>query len=265
MKRAHFRFLTGDVCWETHGGIFYRRVGPRRYHLMRVSNWVNDVGEAEAAEVGATYHVDLSEVDLRTATEAQFIEVAGSYDCTLDDVAKMQEGHKQPDLVWVQMFREHGVRAPLWDLSGNNLRKLMQQCRAESLSLDDPEAHEKAMRRPVNRLGSTAREFAQGDITSALGRTLCEDTPTAQILAKMHRVSDNTVTAIREGQKTAITVRFHTKSIPSDDPLAFQAGYVHALAGDGLPQEDLADAYIEGYKIGVDVRCGRSPRPVFHR
>lgn len=260
MKRAHFRFLTGDINWQDYGGSFYRRVSPGVYHVMRVMNWVDAVGQREAAEVGYTYNVDLSEIDLRTMTDTQRAEVAQSCGFTPDEVDEMPHAK----LVWVDMCHGYGLRAPLWDENGNNLRKLMAECRAESLALDDEDAHEAAMNRPVNGIGSTAREFGQGDITSALGRAIASGSVEGDVLAKMHRISDDVVSALREDKRTALTVRFHMDQIPSNDPLAFQAGYMRALMGERMDKGASADAYIEGYKMGVDVKSGRVPRPDFH-
>ena len=68
------------------------------------------------------------------------------------------------------------------------------------------------------------------------------------------------------GPFRGITARIKLGKIPSDDPIAYQAGYMTALSGAGLdgPRLDLAEAYIDGYKHGVDVKAGRQPRPEFH-
>jgi hypothetical protein len=47
------------------------------------------------------------------------------------------------------------------------------------------EAYEDRMDRPVNGIGSTAREFAVGDISSPILRGICEGDPRAELMAKM--------------------------------------------------------------------------------
>lgn len=51
-------------------------------------------------------------------------------------------------------------------------------------------------------------------------------------------------------------------NVPSDDPLAYMAGFSNGVHGDELgPKKDLAKAYIEGHKFGQDVRFGRKSWP----
>ena len=62
----------------------------------------------------------------------------------------------------------------------------MRQAKAESRRLSaSPEAYEQAMDRPVNKLGSTAREYAAGDILSATLRGLDSGDPDARFRAEL--------------------------------------------------------------------------------
>lgn len=91
---------------------------------------------------------------------------------------------------WVDALSWYGAYAPLSSELGNNAGKLMREARALSRELElDAEAYEAAMDRPVNRIGSTAREYQAGDISSAILRGLGEGRKDAEILAKMGGLS----------------------------------------------------------------------------
>lgn len=277
MPRDCFRFLTGDVNWVDYGGKFWRKVGAGRYHIIELVNWVDACGEHEAAEVGSTYNVCLSEVDVLAASDEQKTSAARSWGWTLEDVREQQTGEawgmtspmENPDLMWAEILHSYGARAPLWQENGNNYQKLMRAARLESRDLDDPKTHEAAMNRPVNRLGSTAREFMQNDTASAMVRGVREGSEQAKLIAKMYGVPDKTIEATEvAGPCSAkfLAAGICLGDVPSDDPIAFQAGYLVALSGAGLdsPRNELADAYIEGYKLGIDVKGGHTPKPAFH-
>ena len=53
---------TGDVCWEDYGGNFYRDLGDRRFHFIRVMNWQDTCG-SDAPE-DATHNVKMGLVEL---------------------------------------------------------------------------------------------------------------------------------------------------------------------------------------------------------
>ncbi len=260
---ARFKFLTGDINWSDYGGKFWRRVakgaGPTegRFHVIEVINWNEHENDPEW-----TYHVELSEVDLDATSDKQLDDALRS--CYGEADALSVEGDPNAAQIKVEALHGYGSRAPLWDRSGNNINKLMKEARAESARLDDPAAHEEAMNRPVNKLGSTAREYAQGDIYSAMTRGVSKGEASAKLMAKIHGASDDDIAAV-EGTPIPVGVSFsvNLKKIPSNDPLAYSMGYMHALAGQGLKdnRNELADAYLEGYRLGTDVKAGRAKSP----
>ena len=84
-----------------------------------------------------------------------------------------------------------GISSPLHAESTNNAHKGIAACRKESYRLErDAAAYEDAMERPVNRLGSTAREFGRGDLNSALVRGLEAGDAGARIMGKMYIAAD---------------------------------------------------------------------------
>lgn len=260
--KTHFRFLSGD-----YGGKWYQRVGSGRYHIIELINWVDAVGAHEAEFIGATYNVSLSEVDLLAAPDSNIDDALSSWSWTREDLKE----YPDPALVLAEVLYSYGNYAPLWQEDGNNYRKLLKAAKAESLSLDDGDAYEAAMNRPVNAIGSTAREYAQGDIYSAITRGVRKGDDKAKLLAKSYGASDENIAKVEEAAPAPQVFSMNVKlnDVPSDDPIAFQFGYMTALAGGGLDQgtdrEDLAPAYIEGYKLGVDVKTGNKPQPAFHQ
>ncbi len=171
MDFGSFKFLTGDVNFTDHGGKWYRKVAPGRYHVIELSN----------GHGGSRYNVTLCEVDLfalacpnnegtaplcgalRSCGYALDAEqgIVNEYDGEL--VAKFGPVF---ELVCVEAAHGYGCKAHLSDEYGSNWRKLMKAASRESRSLDDPDAYAEAMDRPVNALGTSARNYMLGNIFS---------------------------------------------------------------------------------------------------
>lgn len=173
MKR--FRWLAGDLNWLDYGGMWYRKTDCCKYHVIKLVN-LEDAGEPID---GNRYAVELGEVDLEVAD----IDAAAKC-CGLDDP------HSASELALVQVVAEYGQMAPFGEWVGNNARDLLKQARKRSLELDDPDEYHEAMDKPVNKIGSTAREYQMGDFFSAIVRGLEQGNKDAWILAKMHGNSD---------------------------------------------------------------------------
>lgn len=176
-----FHFLTGDRNWLDYGGVWSRHVADKRFHFIELTNMDEACGRDNAGH--PTYDVQLSEVDLDTVPSA---EVASAMQCCgLDRHDVMVMGMSAEALA--ETVRSYGVSSPLHSVSSNNAHKAIAECRAESYRLtQDETAYEAAMSRPVNALGSTAREFGQGDLHSALLRGIREGNASARIIGKMY-------------------------------------------------------------------------------
>jgi hypothetical protein len=86
----------------------------------------------------------------------------------------------------VYCLHAYGAQAPLWSEAGKNAHKLLRAAKRESRLLATNAAeYEARMDRPVNKIGSTAREYASGDFSSAVLRGLSEGRTDAMIMAKM--------------------------------------------------------------------------------
>lgn len=168
MKHTQFQFLMGDVNWLDYGGSWCRKVG-NRYHVIEFTNMHDATGDTDQAK----YCVELREIDLDSPQRERAAE-----SCDVSDDAS--------ELEWVYALSSYGAYAPLDSWSGNNAHRLLREARAESRSLEsDPDALEAALDRPVNRIGSTAREYQAGDINSAILRGLSEGRKDAEIMLKM--------------------------------------------------------------------------------
>ncbi len=166
-----FRFLTGDVNYLDYGGKWIRRVSETRYHVIELTNWEDAI--FRDAEGGPTYCVDLSEIDI---TSPVLRDARRSMDVDSED---------PNPLALVEALHGYGAKAPLFQEDGNNFRTLFRAAVRESKALDDPSAREAAMARPVNKIGSTAAEFAAGDINSAILRGLADGNPVANLMARV--------------------------------------------------------------------------------
>jgi len=228
MARAVFRRLYED----NPGGKYARRVGHERWQTIEWTDMDDACGRDNEGE--PRYVVELSEIDLLATSDVQR---QSALDCCGIDLPAAQ--HEQ---VLVEALHDYGARAPLDSWSGNNLRRLLRAARKRAAEIEaDADERDAVLSRPVNRLGSTAREFAQGDFRSAIDRAA-------------------------RAESAAISVDLHT--VPSDDPLAFCVGLTRGLSGHGLEiddRRDLAPEYVRGYQFGVDVRAGRIAAPSWVR
>ena len=155
-----FKFLTGDVNWQEYGGKFISKKlnnGEFDYYLIiEVINWNEHDRYPEY-----TYNVSLSAVS-PTERRESLKSAAESWGMTETEIEALG------DEAIVDCLSSYGVKAQLWDDSGNNLKILMR------------EAHRQAelsemlfgfyMDRYQNRIGSTGWDFIKGDVLGGLNR-----------------------------------------------------------------------------------------------
>lgn len=188
-----FDWLTGDMGWEDHGGKWCRRIGEGSlFHVVEIFNWVETVGEAEAPD--DTYHVSLSEVDTDDEDRAKgalescsfHFDEDGSIIADGDIIADIKDEDQWRRVV-CEAMSGYGASAPLEQWGGDDYKELFAKAVAESnLMIDDEDAYEERMESPCNRLGSTRREYARGDMKSAMMRGLEQGNPSARLMSVMH-------------------------------------------------------------------------------
>jgi hypothetical protein len=245
MTDQNWKFLTGDVNWEDYGGKFYRRV-ETCFFIITVMNWFDTVGEDEATDE-FNVSVDVCDIaELNDANKKDLLQSCGWDGADEDD-----------PLVWAEIMHSYGMKAPLWDANGDDIDSLMSEAKMEGDALiEDSAEFEERMNRPVNAIGSTAREYMKGDLNSAMDRALAQETEMLMMGPEM---------------KPTFTMRvdhgFIKRHKINDDPLAYTFGYMHGHTGAEMDDSrgELAPAYIEGHALGIEVAAGRQHKPDWHK
>lgn len=151
----------------------------------------------------------------------------------------------------------NGNKAPLYWKESKGQKKLIAEGRREARRLvNDADELEDRMSRTVNRIGSTAKEFMQGDITPALYRGVMAGDVMAQTLAKMHGVSDEVLDQAANQRPR--------------DWLPYMSGYLDGLGGREKATAEgqgfgakVAPEYHQGYDRGVAVKAGLAVAPTW--
>ena len=232
MKKSAKWTYSGDVNMLDYGGKNMRHIGKRAFQVIELINMWDATGEEDQAQ----YVVELRLVDLDAVSP-------GNLESALKSCG--WEKMEQTDLALAECCDSYGTHAPLGSWSGNNARKLLREAYAQANSLLDPEALESAMDRPVNKIGSSAREFMAGDFMSAIQRGCESGNQDARIMAKMHGIPQETIDDTRP-----------------EDFLPYVMGYMAAI--NGSPKEtgeDISPEYFRGYERGQNVKAGKCPAP----
>lgn len=249
--------MAGFVRWcdpDGYGnGTWGREVSKGLFHVIEVTD----------IKGNPKYVVELCSVDLNEITDK--VQAEAKKSCGWD-------GAGDEPRVLAEMCHQYGAKALLHSVDTNSRSDGFRACRKESYALSrDASLYEERMSRPVNKIGSSAREAMQGDFTSAMVRGVAEGRPDAKLMAKIHGVPAETVAAIEGAGRALVSARVHSVSIHSSeleeasggDPLAYSMGYMRGMSGGGMdgPREELAEAYVKGYKRGVSVRLGEQKPP----
>lgn len=238
----------GDCDVLGYGGTFLRHVGERRFHAIRFDNMDEACGSDNEGQ--PRYHGSLVEVDLDTA------DVQSAADSWCEDASEHE------DIALAFMVTSYGEYAPLHDEASNNGNKLIRDLKRMSREIEgDSDRYETLMSRPVNALGSTAREFQRGDFQSAMDRGLRSGNEAAGIVAIMSRprqpVSLGVLTP-SGGIEHGVSVDMSLTG--SDDPMAFSYGFSCGIRGEPLERagdpDELASEYVRGHAEGLKVFNG---------
>jgi hypothetical protein len=234
MKTPKWNY-TGDVNLLDYGGKNWRFVGNRQYQFIEFINMDEACGRDNEGQ--PKYNVSLRLVDLNTATPGNIKSALNS--CGWDGMDQTN------DEMLAECLDSYGAHAPLEQYSGNNARARMRQAYQAANALLDPSQLEEALQKPVNKLGSTAREFAQGDFTSAMQRGCESGSPDARIMAKMHGIPQSAIDDTRPA-----------------DFLPYLMGYMCAMNnGTKETNPDTSPEYFRGFERGENVRAGKCPAP----
>ncbi len=181
--------LGGDVNWEDYGGKWGRRAKDGSWYVLDFTNMDEACGKDNEGQ--PTYVCEVKRFDRATTPTAEVRSALRSSGLKLlFDGKLVQDGDSTVvDSKWkeqtiVEACVSYGLGAPIWSESGNraswvraNARRYAERCMKDDALLED------RLDRPVNAIGSTAREYGAGDIQSALSRNTSD--PTITLMRKI--------------------------------------------------------------------------------
>lgn len=224
---------SGDVNMLDYGGKNMRCIGSGKYQIVELTNMDDACGRDNEGQ--PKYVVELRLVDLSSIS-------AATLESALKSCGWADSGD---DAYKAECCDSYGAHAPLGSWSGNNARKLLRQAYSEANNLLDESALESKLDCPVNKIGSSAREFMNGDFLSAIQRGVESGKPDARLMAKIHGVPQETIDNIRP-----------------DDWLPYLFGYMAAMDGGTKETDpDTSPEYFRGYDRGLAVKAGTCPAP----
>jgi len=176
--------IGSDVSWDEYDGKWAKRARDGSWYVIDFVNMWEACGEEECKRDGQPQYVcevkrvDLS--DLNSETLASALSCFGYR--FLDDAIVSDSGDVLADAgpehaatrerVLVEACVGYGNAQPLDSFSGDSYpaRVRAEARRAAEALMRDAVALEERLERPVNAIGSTAREYGRGDIDAALSR-----------------------------------------------------------------------------------------------
>jgi hypothetical protein len=174
--------LGSDIDWIDYHGHWARRARDGSWFVIEWTNIYDAVGERDCkstdtpqylAEVRQVLPNDISNEQKRRALSSVGLDVE-LVNGELPRTVVTHDGHELEisDLMLVEALNGYGAYAPLESFFGRvHPRRIRAEARrAAEAFISDAGALEEALERPVNAIGSTAREVAHGDLDSALLR-----------------------------------------------------------------------------------------------
>lgn len=176
--------------WNDAAGLgdegYIRRAPDGSFFLLRI----DDMWEATGDEDRPHYNVQVMRVDLKEVSDGDIDNAIQS--CSGWATREELEEQVAPRLhaeVIAEMLASYGQYQPLDQFDGNRLDRVRAEARrcAEEY-MRSTHRLDRALDRPVNKIGSTAREYGRGDLNAPLRRYQREPTgdPSMDILLKMH-------------------------------------------------------------------------------
>lgn len=171
-----WKWLTGDMSWEDYGGAWFKRLkGSRTYFIVRYENG-HEHDKELPRHMFSVVSVNVGEMDAKRLGDilrsCGWRADNGAIVTDFGDVVAKYDDLDTWDRVVVEAALGYGAYAPLADFNGEkHVLRLRAEARREAETLmRDEDARAERLHRPVNQIGSTAAEYARGDIYSALSR-----------------------------------------------------------------------------------------------
>lgn len=170
-----FKWLTGDASWDDYGGAWFKEGEPGVFYVIRYEN-----GHEHDKEL-PRHMIEVKSVNIAEMTTERINEILSccGYVIKGDEIVEDHAGDvlaKRGEGTWNHVIVEaalaHGACAPLDDFAGDTgLRGLIRDAlRSARNIMKDERLRRAVLARPVNQIGSTAAEYARGDLASALSR-----------------------------------------------------------------------------------------------
>jgi hypothetical protein len=164
--------IGSDVSWSDYGGKWAKRAKDGSFYVLRFNNMYEACGEEECKRDGqAQYVCEVMHVDVRIMPRERINQALQCCGYRILGFATTAD-QRRWDHVIIEACVSYGAYAPLDSLSGDHypdrIRAAMR--RSAETMMRDAKALNTALARPVNRIGSTAAEYARGDLDAALNR-----------------------------------------------------------------------------------------------
>lgn len=171
-KKKGWVDICSDICWEDHGGLWGKRAAPGVWFFVQFENMHEHLSEREMREGGyAPYYAQVKQVDLGEVPLSELESAMKS--CGPDSLDEFEESVHE--LIHAQVCVDYGACAPLDEFEGNRAMVVRGQAfRAAEEYSKDSEALEGALDKPVNKIGSTARDFRGGNCMAGLERYMAQ-------------------------------------------------------------------------------------------
>ena len=157
-----------DVSWEDYGGHWGKRAAEGVWFFVKFENMAEHMSESEMKEGGyALYYAQVKQVDLR---EVPVSEVeAAMKSCGPDDLSRYDEA--EHEMIHATCCADYGTYAPLDEFQGPRALQVRADAfRCAESYMADADSLDSALDRPVNKIGSTARDFRGGNCLAGLER-----------------------------------------------------------------------------------------------
>jgi hypothetical protein len=162
-----FKFLTGDVNWQTYGGKFIsRKLNNSEFDYWLILEVIN-LKEACGEDEPLTYNVSVSAIapsQLSNKTITSAIESCGWNDIT----TKEELIKKYSYSALIEVISDYMGGAVIFDTSGNNLSKLLKEAHKEAY-LMGYFLFGFAMDKNQNQIGSSGWDILQGNLLAGIG------------------------------------------------------------------------------------------------
>lgn len=160
-----------DGNWEDHYGLWGRQAPDGTHFFIRFINMEDACGRnALEGPNPMRYHCEVLQVALRELDAKTISSIVKCCGLDTDELAKLPS--EETELRLATAACEYGCHAPLYEESGMaHPARIRAACYREAESLmSDVVRLDASLNRPVNRLGSTARDFRGGDAMAGLAR-----------------------------------------------------------------------------------------------